>query len=115
MPPIDRGRLVSLVELIVPFRRTTTVERGIAVTQEIFRATIALARARGATPVIVVPQLNREDDAERTLRRRILDDGGVPYAFVELGEGWRLPEELHPNARAADAIASAVTLRLHGQ
>jgi hypothetical protein len=40
MPPIDRGRLVSLAELIVPFRRTSTVERGIAVTQEVFRATI---------------------------------------------------------------------------
>ena len=115
MPPIDRGRLVSLAELIVPFRRTMTVDRGIAVTQEIFRATLALARARGATPVIVVPQLNREDEAERTLRRRILDEGGVPYVFVELGEGWRLPGELHPNARAADAIASAVTLRLRGQ
>lgn len=115
MPPIDRGRLVSLAELIVPFRRTSTVERGIGVTQEIFRATIALARARAATPVIVVPQLNREDDAEWTLRRRILDEGGVPYVFVELDEGWRLPGELHPNARAADTIASAVTLRLRGQ
>jgi hypothetical protein len=115
MAPIDRGRLVSLAELIVPFRRTSTVERGIAVTQEVFRATVALARARGATPVIVVPQLNREDDGERTLRRRILDEGGVPYVFVELDEGWRLPGELHPNARAADAIASAVTSRLRGQ
>ena len=75
----------------------------------------ALARARGATPLIVVPQFNREDDAERTLRRRILDDAGLPYVFVEFDEGWRLPGDLHPNARAADAIASAVTLRLRGQ
>jgi hypothetical protein len=115
MPPIDRGRLVSLAELIVPFRRTSTVERGIAVTQEVFRATLALARARGAPPIIVVPQLNREDDAERALRRRMLDEGGVPYVFVELDEGWRLPGELHPNARAADAIASAVVSRLRGR
>jgi hypothetical protein len=115
MPPIDRGQLVSLAELIVPFRRTSTVERGIAVTQEVFRATLALARARGAPPVIVVPQLNREDDAERALRRRMLDEGGVPYVFVELDEGWRLPGELHPNARAADAIASAVASRLRGR
>lgn len=115
MPPIDRGRLVSLAELLVPFRLTTTVERGIGVTQDVFRATIALARARGATPVIVVPQLNHEDAAERTLRRRILDDGGVPYVFVELDDGWRLPGELHPNARAAAVIASAVASRLRAQ
>lgn len=115
MPPIDRGQLVSLAELIVPFRRISTVDRGIALTQEVFRATTALARARGGEALVVVPQLNQEDDAERTWRRRIFDEGGVPYVFVELKDGWRLRGDVHPNPKAAEAIAWAVAARLRAQ
>src|SRR3954469_3692251 len=87
LPAVPRARLMSLATLIVPYRRETTIERGIAVTREVLRATAALAIARGATPLIVVLQFNREDDAERRLRRRILDDAGLPYVFVECEVG----------------------------
>jgi len=70
LPEVPHARLMSLATLIVPYRRKTTIERGIAVTGEVLRATAALATARGDTPLIVVPQFNREDDVERTLRRR---------------------------------------------
>src|SRR5262245_1642077 len=66
LPAVGHGRLMSLATLIVPYRRETTIERGIAVTGDVLRATAALATARGATPLIVVPQFNREDDVERT-------------------------------------------------
>src|SRR5450432_3112307 len=91
------------------------VERGIAVTREVIGATVALAHARGATPLILVPQFNREDALERALRSRILDDAGLPYLFVEFDEDWRLPWDLHPNARTARAIAVAVAARLRGR
>jgi hypothetical protein len=112
LPAVPHTRLMSLATLIVPYRRETTIERGIAVTCEVLRATAALASARGATPLIVVPQFNREDDVERTLRRRILDDPGLPYVFVEFEDGWRIPGDLHPNAPTARRIALAIADRL---
>jgi hypothetical protein len=112
LPAVAHTRLMSLATLIVPYRRETTIERGIAVTCEVLRATAALATARGATPLIVVPQFNREDDVERTLRRRILDDAGLPYVFVEFDAGWRIPGDLHPNAPSARRIAMAIADRL---
>jgi hypothetical protein len=97
-----------LAGLLVPFRREQTVGRGIAMTREVLRATSDLARARGARPLIVVPQFGVEDPAERALRLRILDDAGLPYVWIEIADGWRLSRSLHPNAAAARAIATAI-------
>jgi hypothetical protein len=112
LPAVPRGRVVALAKLLVPYRRAETVERGIAVTREVLSATIALAAARGATALIVVPQLGAEDQIEQTLRHRILDETGLPYVFVKLDANWRLPGNMHPNARAASVIAAAVADRL---
>jgi hypothetical protein len=114
LPAVPHAPLMSLATLIVPFRRESTVERGIALTRDVLRATAALATARGATPLIVVPQFNREDALERTFRRRILDDGGLPYVFVEFDDGWRIPGDLHPNPPTARKIAMAIADRLRG-
>src|SRR5206468_4842099 len=95
-----------------PYRRDSTVELGIGVTREVFRATVALARGRGAIPLVVVPQFGDETPVEQTLRRRILDDANVPYVFVELASAWRLPWDRHPNARATRALAAAIADRL---
>ena len=75
----------------MPYRSDDTVERGVTMTREVLRATVDLARARGATPLIVVPQFGVEAQAERTLRRRILDETGLPYVWIEIDEAWRLP------------------------
>jgi hypothetical protein len=108
----QRSRLTSLARLIVPYRSDEAVERAVRVTREVLRATVDLARAHRATPLIVVPQFGREDRLEHTLRRRILDEAAVPYLFIEIDAGWRLPWDRHPNARAALAIAAAITKRL---
>jgi hypothetical protein len=78
-------------------------------------ATVNLVRARGATALIVVPHFGPEEPAERTLRRRILDEAGLPYLWIEIDEAWRLPWDRHPNSRAAHAIATAVAARLRGR
>ena len=114
LPAKQHWRLASLAKLLVPFRREETVERGVIVTRAVLQATVDLARSRGATPLIVVPEFGPEDQNEQVLRRRILDETGLPYLPVELDPAWRLPWDRHPDARAAHAIASAVAARLRG-
>jgi len=84
-------------------------------TREVLGATVNLARSRGAAALIVVPHFGIEPPADRALRRRILDETGLPYVWIQIGEGWRLPWDRHPNARAAQTIATAVAawLREH--
>jgi hypothetical protein len=112
LPAAQHGRLASLGGLLVPYRADETVERGIRMTQEVLAATVNLARARGATALIVVPHFGVEEQAEQILRRRILDETGIPYVSIEMDEAWRLPWDRHPNARAARAIATEVATRL---
>jgi hypothetical protein len=112
LPAEQHGKLASLVKLLVPYRKADTVERGVAMTRQVLGATVNMARARGASPLIVVPQFGVEEQAERAIRRRILDETGLPYVLVEIDEGWRLSRALHPNSRAAHVIATAVAARL---
>jgi hypothetical protein len=111
---VEHGRLESLAKLIVPYRRDATVDRGIALTREVFAATRALAKSRGAVALIVVPQFDREDPAERALRQRVLDEAGLPYLFVECEGDWRVSGDVHPNPPTARKIAVAIANELRG-
>ncbi|HYR90123.1 MAG TPA: hypothetical protein VE422_38985 [Terriglobia bacterium] len=113
LPPEPRWRLAALADLLLPYRSQETIERGIAVTRAVLRSTIDLARMRGAVPLIVVPQFMPEEPTERLLRRRILDEDGIPYLLVELDSSWRVPRDWHPDSRAAHAMAAAIATRLH--
>jgi hypothetical protein len=62
-----------------------------------------------------VPNFGVEEPVERALRRRILDETGLPYVWIEMDEAWRLLWDRHPNSRAAHAIAAAVAARLRGR
>jgi hypothetical protein len=112
LPAVRHGRLMTLARLAVPFRRDVTVERGVVVTRQALRAIADLTRSRGAAPLVVVPQIGREDAAERGLRRRVLDDTDVPYLMVEIDPAWHVPWNRHPDARAAHAVAVAIAERL---
>ena len=63
-------------------------------------------------PLIVVPQLGPEAPSERVLRRRIVDEAGLPSVLVEIDPEWHLRWDRHPNARGAHAIAGAIAARL---
>ena len=115
LPAEQRSRLSSLAKLLVPYRADTTVERGVTVTREVLRASSELARAHGATLLLVVLQFGHEEQPEQILRRRILDDANIPYVFVDIDSSWRLPWDRHPNARAARAIATAIVSELRGR
>jgi len=109
MPAVKRARLVSLARLFVPYRSEDRVARGIAVTRDVLLATASLARVRGGASLLIVPQLGPEDQAEAGLRRRVLDDGGLPYLSVPLDDSWTITaSDRHPDARGARAIAAAI-------
>jgi hypothetical protein len=111
--PTEPGwRLTTIAGFLVPYRSKETIERGIAVAREVLLATVALARSRGAVPLIVVPQFVPEEPVEHELRRRILDETGLPYVWVELDPTWRVPGDGHPDPRAAHKIAAAIAARL---
>jgi hypothetical protein len=115
--PVPRQpRLVELARRLVPYRSDRDIAAGVQATRDELHGIVALARARGAIPLVIVPQLGAETNEERALRHRILDAGGVPYALAPLDATWVLPHNRHPDARGARAIAAAVAgyLRAHG-
>ena len=77
---------------------------------------MALARSRGAVPLILVPQMTPDTAEEAALRRRLLDDQGLPYIHVIVDPAFHLPKNRHPDPRGAAVIARAVSawLLAHG-
>lgn len=108
-PPL---RLVEIARRALRYRSEESIAGGVATTQAVLRATIALARSRGATALIVVPQFQPEDPSERAIRERVLDAAHLPYLLVPLDPGWRLAIDRHPDARGAEAIAAAISRSL---
>jgi hypothetical protein len=112
-PAVQSWRLAALLRWLVPYRSTAAVEQGITRSRASLGALVDLARARDAEPLIVVPQFGAESATDEMLRRRILDDPGLPYVTVKLDPQWHLPGDMHPDARGAEAIANAVAERLY--
>jgi hypothetical protein len=108
LPPVRRWRLMALAKWLVPYRSEAEIERGIVMTRALLHATVDAARARQAVPLIIVPQFADETETERLLRQRILDVAELPYLRVALDPRWHLPGDSHPDARAAQTIATAI-------
>jgi hypothetical protein len=113
-PAVQRWRLESLARFLVPYHSEDVIEDGVTMTREVLHATADLVQARGAAPLIVVPQFGREEQPEQLLRHRILDKTGLPYVLVEIDPAWHLPWDRHPSVRGAHVIAAAVAARLRG-
>jgi hypothetical protein len=113
-PPEQSWRLAALLHWLIPYRSTATIDEGIVRTRNSLGALVHLACARGAQPLIVVPQFGQATPVEEALQRRILDQAGLPYVRVRFDPAWHLPGDAHPDARAARVIAAAVAARLNG-
>lgn len=105
-------RLEAIAVHAVPYHSQAAIDRGVAMTRAALKAIVDQAHARGAQALIVTPQFGPEEPAARALRRRILDDTGLPYVFVPLDPSWRIKGDGHPDARGARAIAEAIAARL---
>lgn len=125
-PHLDRGlvlkapevglRLRQTLRRATPLHRPSTIARGLDITAETLKASVDLARARGAVPLILVPQMTPDTAEEAALRRRLLDDQGLPYIHVVVDPAFHLPHNRHPDPRGAAVISRAVSayLRAHG-
>lgn len=105
-------RLAELARRVLHYRSADTIEAGVIATQAVLRAAVEAARARGALPLIVVPEYLPEEPTERAIRVRVLDAGRIPYLLVPLRADWRLRIDRHPNGRGAEAIARAIAAAL---
>ena len=112
LPPDHPWRLAALLDWLFPYRGTARIDDGVTRTQKSLSTLVHLACARGAQPLIVMPQFGDASPTEEALQHRILDAAALPYIKVKLDPTWRLPGDPHPNARAARAIAAAITSRL---
>lgn len=104
-PPL---RLVELGRRLIRYRSEAHIDEGVAMTRAALAAGLAEAKRRGARAIILVPQFLPEDESERAVRRRVLDEAHLPYLLVPLAPGWRLAIDRHPNPRGAEAIAAAL-------
>jgi hypothetical protein len=104
-PPL---RIVELARRPLRYRSTKSIRDGVAMTQAALREVIALARARGAEPLILVPQFMPEVPRETAVRRMVLDADHIPYLLVKLPADWRIPGDRHPDVRADRFMAAAI-------
>jgi hypothetical protein len=99
-------RLERVFKNLLLYHSTAAIDAGVAMTRSNLVAIVAEARARGAVPLILVPEFTPEQPVERRLRERVL--AGLPYVLVELDPHWSIPGDGHPDARANRAMADAV-------
>ena len=107
-PAAQQWRLTMLLRRLIGYRSKAAIEDGITTTRQALTAMVTLARARGATPLIVVPNFGDEEPRLRELRRRILDEAHLPYVFVRLNPDDRIENDGHPDGDGSRMIAAAI-------
>jgi hypothetical protein len=108
-PPL---RLVELARRVIHYRSSAAIREGTLMTQRALLAEIALARERGAKPIVLVPQYLPEDPREAAIRHDVLDAAGIRYLLVPVKPEWQAPGHKHPTAQGARAIAAAIAAEI---
>ena len=113
-PPSDDPRLVQIVHRLVPYRSDQDLADATLMTRRALFAMVAMARAQGAAPLILVPELKPETAEEARIRTQVL--AGLPSLRVRVDPTWHVVRNRHPDARADAAIAAALAdwLVAHG-
>ena len=105
--------LSRLGRVLFPYRTPSAIEEAVATDRRLLLADVAMARARGAQPLVLVPVYQPERPRERALRSAIFDGGRIPHIIVPLDRQWRLSSDPHPDARAHAAMARAAWMHLN--
>jgi hypothetical protein len=105
-PASDDWRLLQIVRRLVPARSQGEIDTASVMTRQALAGIVAAARAKGAVPLVLVPQLTEETPEEAAIRERVLT--GLPHILVPVDPAWRVANNRHPDARADAALADAV-------
>jgi hypothetical protein len=108
-------RLEHVLRNVFPYHHRATIDDGIAMTRAALGESVREARLRDAAALILVPAFGPETPQEREIRRRVLDEAGLPYVTVALDPRWRLAGDGHPDAMANRVMAAAVLAALRRQ
>jgi len=108
-------KLERLMKNVALYHRIAAIEQAMAATSAVLRETVREARARHAAVLILVPCFAPEQPTEAAIRRRVLDDAGLPYLQVMLDPRWRLAGDRHPDAHADRVMARAIVVALAHQ
>jgi hypothetical protein len=111
-PAVRRTRIEALTRFFVPYHGAREIELTLAQVRAELAAEQALALARGACFLILVPRFGPEERAETALRRRVLDEGALPYLFLPLDPRLKFAHDQHPTPEGARVIAAAITAEL---
>ena len=103
-------RLGKLLHKVLPYHSATAIDRGLAATRASLTAIVGSARARGARPLILVPEFGPETPIERRLREQVL--AGLPCTLVRLDPHWAIPGDGHPDARANAEMSRGILAAL---
>lgn len=104
--PFSHLRLRNLWVNELPWMSEARLHESLALAQAIIERTSALSRARGATPLYLLPGA-RDADLERLVARE-------PHLVLELTQAERFPLDDHPNAAGARRIALELERALEG-
>jgi hypothetical protein len=99
--------LSRLGRVLFPYRSVAAIDNAVATDRRLLLANVAMVRARGAQPLVLVPIFQPEQPAERALRAAIFDGADIPHQIVPLDPQWRLLPDPHADARAHAAMAQA--------
>ena len=105
-PASDDWRLLQIVRRLVPARSQGEIDAASLMTRQALAGIVAAARAKGAVPLVLVPQLTEETPEEAAIRERVVM--GLPHILVPVDPTWRVANNRHPDARADAALADAV-------
>jgi hypothetical protein len=108
-PAHPEWMLVHVLRRRISYRTEAEIASAVAVNRQALQATAAMAHARGATALVVVPVLTPEPAAERALRERVLKGSGLDYVLAPVDRSWRIAGDRHPDARGARVIAQAIS------
>ena len=113
-PASDDWRLFQIAHRLAPYRSDQDLADGFLMTRQALASMVAMARAKGAVPLILVPDLQPQTAEEEAISARVL--AGLPVLRVAVDPAFHVPRNRHPDARGAAVIAEAVARRLeaHG-
>ncbi|NWK94378.1 hypothetical protein DM806_01485 [Sphingobium lactosutens] len=112
--PEPTWRLSHLSRVLFPYHSPSAVRETVENDRCLLMADVAMVRARGAQPIILVPIFQPEQPQAHRLRTALFRGTGMPHVVVPLDRHWRLFPDFHPDARANEAMARAVWMALQG-